>query len=113
MVTTNIAVNEVISGERGEHAAEVHPHIEFNDSKDDNMGEENIKVATVNITVNEMISGECAEGAAEVRPCPLSLPAFGSGRVSNTAAAAVSSEGERIETNMRMLILSMQMQQTA
>jgi hypothetical protein len=70
-------------------------------------------VATVNITVNEMISGECAEGAAEVRPCPLSLPAFGSSRVSNTAATAFSSEGESIESNMRMLMLSMQMQQTA
>jgi hypothetical protein len=33
--------------------------------------------------------------------------------VSNTAATAVSSEGERIESNMRMLMLSMQMQQTA
>jgi hypothetical protein len=70
-------------------------------------------VATVNITVNEMISGKCAEGAAEVRPHPPSLPAFGSRRVSNTAATAVSSEGERIESNMRMLMLSMQMQQTA
>jgi hypothetical protein len=33
--------------------------------------------------------------------------------VYNTAATAVSSEGERIETNMRMLMLSMQMHQTA
>jgi hypothetical protein len=41
------------------------------------------------------------------------LPAFGSGRVSNTAATAVSSEGERIESNMKMFMLSMQMQQTA
>ncbi len=32
--------------------------------------------------------------------------------MSNTAATAVSSEGERIESNMRMLMLSMQMQQT-
>jgi hypothetical protein len=48
-----------------------------------------------------------------VRPRPASLPAFGSGRVSNTAATAVSSEGERIESNMRRLMLSMQMQQTA
>ncbi len=60
-----------------------------------------------------MISGECAEGAAEVRPRPPLLPAFGSGRVSNTAATAVSSEGGRIESNMRMLMLSMQVQQTA
>ncbi len=61
----------------------------------------------------EMISSECAEGAAEVRPCPPMLPAFGSGRVSNTAATTVSSEGGRIESNIRMLMLSMQMQQTA
>ncbi len=53
-------------------------------------------MVTMNITVNEMISGECAEGAAEVHPRPPSLPAFGSGRVSNTAATAVSSEGERM-----------------
>jgi hypothetical protein len=32
VVTANIAVNEVISGEHGEGAAEVHPRIEFNDS---------------------------------------------------------------------------------
>jgi hypothetical protein len=48
-----------------------------------------------------------------VHPRPPSLPAFGSGRVSNTAATAVSSEGEKIESNMRMLMLSMQMRQTA
>jgi hypothetical protein len=102
-----------ISGECAERAAEVHPHIEFNDSGDDDAGGEDIKVATVNITVNEMISSECAERAAEVHPRPPSLPAFGSGRVSNTAATAVSSEGETIESNMRMLMLSMQMQQTA
>ncbi len=113
MVTANIAVNEVIPGEHAEGAAEVHPHIEFNDSGDDNAGEEDIKVATANIAVNKMISSECAEGAAEVCPRPPSLPAFGSGRVSNTAATAVSSEGGRIESNMRMLMLSMQMQQTA
>ncbi len=52
MATANIAVNEVISGERAEHAAEVHPHIEFNDDGDDDAGEEDIEVATVNITVN-------------------------------------------------------------
>jgi hypothetical protein len=113
VAAANIAVNEVISGERAEGAAEAHPHIEFNDSGDDNAGEEDIKVVPVNITVNEMISGECAEGAAEVRPCPPSLPAFSSGRVSNTAATSVSSEGKRIESNIRMLMLSMQMQQTA
>jgi hypothetical protein len=113
VATANIAVNEVNSGERAEGAAEVHPCIEFNYSEDDNMGEEDIKVATANIAVNEMISSECAEGAAEVCPCPPSLPAFGSGRVSNTVATAVSSEGGRIESNMRMLNLSMQVQQMA
>jgi hypothetical protein len=86
VTTANIAVNEVISGERAERAAEVHPCIEFNNSRDDNAGEEDMKVGTVNITVNEMISGECAEGAAEVHPRPPSLPAFGSSRMSNTAA---------------------------
>ncbi len=70
-------------------------------------------MVTANNAVNEMISGEGAEGAAEVHPHPPSLPAFGSGRVSNTAATAVSSEEGRIESNMRMLMLSMQMQQTA
>ncbi len=113
MVTANIAVNEVISGERAEDAAEGHPRIEFNNSGDDNAVEEDIKVATANIAVNEMISGEYADNAAEVCPRPPSLPAFGSGRVSNTAATAVSSEGGRIESNMRMLTLSLQMQQTA
>ncbi len=113
MATANIAVNEVVSSERAEGAAEVHPCIEFNDSRDVNAGEEDIKVATANIAVNEMISGECAEGAAEVHPCPPLLPAVGSGRVSNTAATAVSSEGGTIENNMRMLMLSMQMQQRA
>jgi hypothetical protein len=107
VVTANIAVNEVISGERAEGAAEGHPCIEFNDSRDDNAGEEDIKVARANIAVNKMISGECAEVAAEVCPHPPLLPAFGSGRVSNTAATAVSSQGGRIESNMRMLMLSM------
>ncbi len=110
-MTANIAVNEVISGECAEGAAEVHPCIEFYDSRDDNAGEEDIKVATANITVNEIISGECAEGAAEVRHCPPLLPAFGSNRVSNTAATAVSNEGGRIESNMRIMMLSMQIQQ--
>jgi hypothetical protein len=111
--TANIAVNEMISGERAEGASEMNSCIEFNDSRDGNLGEEDIKVATANIAVNEMISSECAEGAAEADPCPPSLPAFGSGRVSNTAATAVLNEGVRIESNMRMLMLSMQMQQTA
>jgi hypothetical protein len=60
VATANIAVNEVIFGERAEGAAEVHPCIEFNDSGDDDAGEEDVKVATANIAVNEMISGECA-----------------------------------------------------
>ncbi len=113
VATANIAVNKVISGECAEGAAEMHPRIQFNDSGDGDAGEEDIKVATANIAVNEMISGECAEGAAEVRPHPPLLPAFGSGRVSNTAATAVSSKRGRIESDMRMLMLSMQMQQTA
>jgi hypothetical protein len=71
------------------------------------MSEEDIKVATANIGVNEMISGEYAKDAAEVCPCPPLLPAFGSGRLSNTAATAVSSEGGRIEIDKRMLMLSM------
>ena len=87
--------------------------IEFSDGGDDEAGEQDIKLATANIAVNEVISGEHAEGAAEVRPRPLLLPTFGSGRVSNTSATAVSPEGGRIESNMRMLMLSMQMQQTA
>ncbi len=69
---------EATSGERAECAAEVHSCIEFNDSRDDNAGGEDIKVATVNITVNEMILGECAESAAEMHPPPPSLPSFGS-----------------------------------
>ncbi len=70
-------------------------------------------MATANIAVKEVISGEYAEGAAEVHPCSPLLPAFGSNIVSNTAATAVSSEGGKIESNMRMLMLSIQMQQTA
>jgi hypothetical protein len=113
LATANIAVNEVISCKRAEGAAEVSPSIEFNDGGDDNTGEEDIKVATANIAVNGVISGERAEGAAEVHPCTLLLLAFGSNTVSNTAATAVSSEGGKIESNMRMLMLSMQMQQMA
>jgi hypothetical protein len=114
LATANIAVNEVISGVRTEGAAEVHPCIEFNDGGDDGAGEEDIKVAmTANIAVNEVFSSERAEGAAEVHLCPPLLPAFGSNRMSNTAATAVSSEGGRNVSNMRMLMLSMQMQQMA
>jgi hypothetical protein len=69
--------------------------IEFNDGGGDEAGEEDIKVVTANHAVNEMISGERAEGAAEVRPHPPLLPAFDSGRVSNTAATAVLSSGSR------------------
>jgi hypothetical protein len=69
---------------------------EFNDGGGDNADEEDEIVETANIAVNEVISGEGAEGAAEVHPCLLLLPAFGSGRVSNTAAAAVLSSGSRV-----------------
>jgi hypothetical protein len=95
VATANIAVNEVISGECAEDAAEVNPCIEFNNSGDDNAGKEDIKVATANIAVNEMISGEYTEDAAEVHPCPPLLPAFGSSRVSNTAFQ-VKGEGLRV-----------------
>jgi hypothetical protein len=67
--------------------------IEFNDGRGDKVGEEDIKMATANIAINKVIFGERAEGAVEVRPRPPSLPAFGSGRVSNTAATAVLSSG--------------------
>ncbi len=59
-------------------------------------------MATANIAVNEVISGECAEGTAEVRPHPPSLPAFGSGRVSNTAATAILSSGSRGGTSRNL-----------
>ncbi len=67
--------------------------IEFNDGGGDEASEEDIKEATANIPVNKVISVERAEGTAEVHPCPPLLPAFGSGRVSNTAATAVLSSG--------------------
>ncbi len=69
--------------------------IEFNDGGGDKVGEKGIIVATANIAVNKVISGEHAEGAAEVHPRTLLLPAFGSGRVSNTSATAVLSSGSR------------------
>jgi hypothetical protein len=50
-------------------------------------------VVATNIAVNVVIPSEGAEGTAEVHPCPPLLPAFGSGRVSNAAAAAVWSSG--------------------
>jgi hypothetical protein len=37
LATANIAVNKVISGERAEGAAELHPCIEFNDSGDEDI----------------------------------------------------------------------------
>jgi hypothetical protein len=43
--------------------------IDFNDGRDEEAGEENIKLTTANIAVNEVISDEHAEGAAEVHPC--------------------------------------------
>jgi hypothetical protein len=81
--------NEVVSDALGASS------IEFNDGGGDEAGEEDVKVATANIAVNEVISSEHAEGAAEVHPRPLLLPAFGSGRVSNTAATDVLSSGSR------------------
>ena len=63
--------------------------IEFNDGGGDKAGEEDEEVGTANIPVKMVIPGEGGEGAAEVHPCPPLLPAFGSGRVSNAAAAAV------------------------
>ncbi len=42
--------------------------IEFKFGRDEEVGEENIKVATANIAVNEVISSECDEGAAKVHP---------------------------------------------
>jgi hypothetical protein len=76
--------------------------IEFNDGRGDKAGEEDIKVATANIAVNEVISSEGAKGAAEVHPHPPLLPAFGSGRVSNAAAAAVLSSGSRGGTSRNL-----------
>jgi hypothetical protein len=61
----------------------------------DEAGEEDIIVVTANIAVNEVNSSKHAEGAAEVCPRPPSLPAFGGGRVFNTAATTVSSSGSR------------------
>ncbi len=70
-------------------------------------------MATTNITVNKVFYSEPAEGARDVHPRPPSLRAYDSGRAFNTTTATVSSEGGRIESNMSMLMLSMQMQQTA
>ena len=67
--------------------------IEFNDGGGDKAGEEDEEVVAANIAVNVVIPSEGAEGAAEVHPCPPLLLAFGSGRVSNAAATAVSSSG--------------------
>ncbi len=68
---------------------------EFNNGGDDKVGDEDKEVVAANIAVNVVIPGEGAEGAAEVCPCPPLLPAFGSGRVPNAAAAAVLSSGSR------------------
>jgi hypothetical protein len=76
--------------------------IEFNYGGGDKAGEEDEKVATANIAVNEVISGEGAEGAAEMRPRPPSLPAFGSSRVSNAAAAVVLSTSSRGSTSRNL-----------
>ncbi len=113
MATANITVNEGISSEHTEGAANVRPHIKFNDDEDDNTGEDDIKEATTNIAVNEVFYSERAEGARDVRPRPPSLCAYDSSRAFNTTTTTVSSEGGRIESNMSMLMLSMQIQQTA
>jgi hypothetical protein len=76
--------------------------IEFNDGRGYKAGEEDKEVVAANIAVNVVIPGEGAEGAAEMRPCPPSLPAFGSGRVSNAAAAAVLSSGSRGGTSRNL-----------
>jgi hypothetical protein len=76
--------------------------IEFNDGRGVKVGEEDEEVATANIAVNEVISSEGAEGAAEVCPCPPLVPAFGSGRVSNAAAAAVLSSSSRGSTSRNL-----------
>ncbi len=76
--------------------------IEFNDGGGDKAGEEDEEVAAANITVNVVIPGESAEGAAGMGPRPQSLPAFGSSRVSNAAAAAVLSSGSREGTSRNL-----------
>ncbi len=87
------------------------PHIKFNDDGDDDTGKDDIKVVTTSIAVNEVFYSERAESARDVRPRPPSLRAYDSGRAFNTTTTTVSSEGGRIESNMSMLMLSMQMQQ--
>jgi hypothetical protein len=85
--------------------------IEFNDGGDEEAGEENIKVVTANIAVNEVISGECAEGAAEVHPC-IEFNDSGDDDAGEEDMATANERG-RIESNVRMLMLPIQMQQTA
>jgi hypothetical protein len=76
--------------------------IEFNDGRGDEAGEEDEEVVAANINVNVVIPGDGAEGTAEVHPCPPLLPAFGSSRVSNAAAAAVLSSGSRGGTSRNL-----------
>ncbi len=59
-------------------------------------------MGAANIAVNVVIPSEDAEGTAEVRLYPRLLPAFGSGRVSNAAAAAVLSSGSRGGTSRNL-----------
>ena len=59
-------------------------------------------MAAANIAVNVVIPSEGAEGALEVHPYPPLLPAFGSSRVSNAAAAAVLSSGSRGGTSRNL-----------
>ena len=76
--------------------------IEFNDGGGDKAGEEDEEVAAANIPVTVVIPGEGAEGTGEVCPCAPLLPAFGSSRVSNAAAAAVLSSGSRGGTSRNL-----------
>jgi hypothetical protein len=78
------------------------PSIDVNDGGGDKAGEEDEKVAAANISVNVVITGEGTEGTAEVHPHTPLLPAFGSSRVSNAAAAAVSSSGSRGDTSRNL-----------
>ncbi len=76
--------------------------IEFNDGGGDKADEQDEEVVAANIAVNVVIPGEGAEGAVEVRPHPPLLPSFGSGRVSNAAAAAVLSSDSRGDTSRNL-----------
>jgi hypothetical protein len=95
---SDVIEEEVVGANDAAGAVEDGPpfaSIEFNDGKGDKAGEEDEEVAAANIAVNVVIPNEGAKRTVEVRPCPPLLPAFGSGRVFNAAAAAVLSSGSR------------------